>query len=420
MSDGTSVSFTMTGPSGGRLPSQGGEYIGDSDTTPTQYSASTVSGDAVVILHSGKVAGPVTVVATVTIGTNTLSSSSSTVSIGGGVPNDIHFTLASDVFNLPGLFYTNRQANISAYVGDRFGNYNVLENTTISFYAESGAIDRNSLLDATGATSVVFRTQNPAPGDVVPTATENALCSYLATTYAISVYSGTACSAGHPRNGWASITASVNGEEAFIDSNGNGMYDGGEPFTDTAQEAFVDVNDSGAWNDGPNYPGPDQRELYIDDNNNSLYDGADGVWDSSKTIFEGITLLITGQPSYMELYNSTDGTNSVGTILPASSKCYKVLVADQNLNPLSPGTTIAISSDGGTLNGTTSETLPDILPSEWTLPSTEYTFCISSGVAAGCDTATPPTCTQAPLFVTVDVTWEGVKYERIYSGQIYK
>ncbi|MBV6343528.1 hypothetical protein, partial [Candidatus Magnetobacterium casense] len=161
--DGTSVSFTMSGPSGGRLPSAGGEYLGTDDGTPTTASASTVDGVAGVYLHSGSVAGPVLVIATVA----GMSSASTGISIGGGIPNDAHLTLTTNKFNLEGLDWANIQANISVFMADRFGNYNILENTAVSFYAESGAIDRNAVTDD-GSATVVFRTQNPIPYDVQP------------------------------------------------------------------------------------------------------------------------------------------------------------------------------------------------------------------------------------------------------------
>lgn len=410
--NGADVSFVMSGPSGGKLPADGGEYIGALDGTPTTASSSTLNGEAEVILNAGKVAGPVVITASTSDGSGgTISSATSPISIGGGVPSATHFTLATDVFNLPGLQYINRQANISGYIADRFGNYNILEGTSISFYAEAGAIDRNNHTDSTGAASVVFRTQDPIPGEVTPISAENSLCLDYENRYAIDVYDNavSACyTAFHPRNGWANITASVRGEESFIDTNANGIYDDGAYFTDTPDEAFIDVNDNGVWNDGPNYPGPDQRELFIDDDGDSTYDGANGAWDADKTIFENILLFITGGPTYIELQNVTDGTQSAGTIAAVDSKQYRLLVADINLNPLSGGTSIGVAASGGALIGTTSVTLADIAPR---IGATELTFYINN-------TADPGTCVVQALFIDVKVNWEGVEYSRTFTGTI--
>jgi hypothetical protein len=157
--NGRSVSFSMNGPGGG-------EYI-----QPTSASTDT-SGHAVTFLHSGSVAGPVTVTASVsvTVGTTTttLSTSSSVLSIGGGLPSAAHFNLATDVFNLPGLALSNSPATISSYIADRFGNFNILAGTSVSYYAEAGAMDRSGLTNDQGISSSSFRTQAAMPADVAP------------------------------------------------------------------------------------------------------------------------------------------------------------------------------------------------------------------------------------------------------------
>ncbi len=57
--DGTHIDFTMNGPSGGKLPGDGGEYIGDAiDATPTQASGSTTGGQVTISLHSGRCRRP--------------------------------------------------------------------------------------------------------------------------------------------------------------------------------------------------------------------------------------------------------------------------------------------------------------------------------------------------------------------------
>ena len=106
VSDGTAVDFVMSGPGGGRLPADGGEYIGDLDASPTTTSASTISGIASVFLHSGTLAGTVTIVATVSVSGTDIASSSTVISIGGGVPSATHFSLSTSVLNLAG--YTAR------------------------------------------------------------------------------------------------------------------------------------------------------------------------------------------------------------------------------------------------------------------------------------------------------------------------
>ena len=89
----------------------GGAYIG---ATPGSLTAkgSTVNGNAVVILNSGTVAGPVTIIALTTTLSGTISTSSGQISIGGGVPSATHFNLATSRFNLQGFVVS---AQLPAY-----------------------------------------------------------------------------------------------------------------------------------------------------------------------------------------------------------------------------------------------------------------------------------------------------------------
>lgn len=354
--DGTQVSFVMSGPSGGKLPSAGGEYIGDIDASPTTATASTVSGNATVTLNSGSVAGPVTIAASVTSGAQTFSASSAAISIGGGVPSASHFNLATTKFNLPGLVKSDSQATISAYIADRFGNYNVLTGTSVSFYAEAGAIDNSNVTDATGKTTVTFRTQAPDPAEVSITAAETTLINSLNATFASSIPTD---GSYHPRDGWVTVLASVQGEEAFEDANANGIYDSGETFSDLG-EPFVDKDDDGVRDTSP-------FEEYTDVNGNGSYNGPNGVWDgpgcagssclSSKTIWTSITLAFTGNGYYCAISPSTF------TILNGLSQSFSAMVGDINANRLVSGATIAVAASVGTLAGQTTHTVPDGVPS---------------------------------------------------------
>jgi hypothetical protein len=397
--DGTSVSFTMNGPSGGNPISEGGEYIGDIDATPTTASASTSGGFANVILHSGKVAGPVTIIAAVT-GTSR-SSASPTISIGGGVASATHFNLTRLPINLAGLEWSGLTSTITAFIADRFGNYNVLTGTSVSFYTEAGAIDRSDITDATGLTSVIFRTQAPPPADVVPLAWETTLQSYLNLTYGIST-------TAHPRDGWVTVLSTVQGEEAFNDANANGLYDLGESFTDLG-EPFIDKNDDGCRNSGTqkNCGGvisssTDPFEEYIDANGNGQYDAPNGVWDgpgctgvgcqTSKMIWDDIMLAFTGNPAYCEI-----SPVKFDSIVSGGSQSFKFMVGDVNVNAPIGGTTIAVTSDAGTLTGTKAYTVPDMLGGP-----VEISFSLINAVCTTCGktkraTITVTVTTPAPL-----------------------
>jgi adhesin/invasin len=437
VADGTSVTFTMLGPGGGA-------YIGNT-TGATTALGSTVDGLATVTLNSGNVAGPVIIIAsTLTAGGLTISSSAGQISIGGGVPSFKHFNLATTKFNLPGFVVSGATADISAYVGDRFGNYNVLQGTSISFYTEAGAIDRQGICDDKGLASVTFRTQDPLPFDPQHLSSiwgpadpldEIAEMNYLNSTYGLGLLVGDTL---HPRNGWVSVLATVQGEESFLDENGNGLFDsslntsacpqnytcecvgaasikpadvtrtcaGGasrsEAFIDLS-EPFIDANDDGCRNDaatkncdGVVSASTDPFEIFIDANNNGVYDPPNGKWDgpsctttgclTSKMIWTPITLAFTGNAAYCAV-------NSATISIPyGSSQSYSFMVGDLFTNALVAGTTIKVSATGGgTLTGQTSYTIPDGVP----FGPAEIFFNLASA-ATGSGTV--------PASLTIDVT----------------
>lgn len=346
VSDGVKVVFTLNGP-------KGGEYIGTSTTgvntagnaTSTE-SATSDGGKATVILNSGKVSGPVTI--TATIKNTKLSSSSPTISIGGGVVSGPHFNLAANRLNLPGLIRSDAQSTIFAYVADRFGNFNVLEGTSISFYTEAGAIDRSGITDKNGKASVQLRTQNPDP--------------VLA-----------ASPSPDPKNGHVTVIATVMGEEGFDDTNGNGVYDligangQPEPFDDLP-EPFIDSNDNNVRDSGP-VGSLFEFEEFIDSNGDGQYSPKNGLWDGpgcpqkslgcqeSKMIFVRHKLAFTSGPGSAGLGLCTINPSSFSANL--IGQFFTFTLGDINKNILVPGTTISVTATEGTLGGTENFTLAD-------------------------------------------------------------
>lgn len=356
VADGTTVNLSLTGPNGGETIS------------PT--TASTTGGQATTTLQSGSVPGPVTIVASVTVGSQTLSTSSTPISIGGGIPSATHFNLATTRFNLPGLVVSNSQATITGFIADRFGNFNVLTGTSISFYTEAGAIDRSDVTDSSGIASVSFRTQAPAPAEVaIPTAESNMITA-LNATYSLAIPTDGSV---HPSDGYVTVVATVQGEESFNDANANGRYDTGESFTDLG-EPFIDKNDDGCRNSGTtaNCSGvvaasTEPFEEFIDANGNGSYDGPNGVWDgpgcsgascqSVKMIWTSIRLTFTGHATYCQLAGSM-------TVADGASNSFSFMLGDSNTNRLVSGTTITVALTGaGELGGQTSYTIPDGNPS---------------------------------------------------------
>jgi len=394
-----SVSFHMVGPGGGEYVNPLGPPFDEIDVSTDQ------NGIAQVILHSGHVAGPVTISATIDVSGTPMTTLSSVVSIGGGVPNAKRFSVASTLLNLPGLVYNNRTADITAYLADRFGNYNVLEGTTISFATEVGlAIDTSQVtLGDDGLATVTVRTQQPippnvGPEDVEPEVWEVELQDYLTLNYG---YTTTA----HPRDGLGSILVYVRGEEHFDDPNGNGIYDAGEPFDDTDDDPFIDYNDNDDY-DGP--ASSDPEELYIDSQSDGSWDGENGAWDDDKNLFANFPILITGSP--IILFNPTTFVVNDG-----GSELVNVIVCDRNLNQLPSGSKVSISADKGKLVGEIEREYCDsnaLGPTrDAHLSLIEYNVLIYDTQAGD---AEPPQLAS----ITVEVEWEDLTYKYSILGTV--
>lgn len=341
---GASVSFIMTGPNGG-------EYIDPPpDPTPANIEVSTdAEGIAQVILHSGLVAGPVNIVGTIFVRKSDgsmfpISAQSTVISIGGGVASANRFAVAGNPLNIMGLHCQNIKTTITAYLADRFGNYNILKGTTVSYISEAGlSIDTNNVtLVENGIASADARSQVPAlskgPEDVLPISWENELRNYLSQKYIVQI--------NHPRDGLCSVLIYTRGEEGFRDTNANGVYDLSETFTDTENDPFVDANDSLTY-DGRSSVDPEEQ--YIDASSNGSWNGKNNVWDSEKLIFTNLPILITGPPTLK-------WSNDSGFDIPqGGSATLRLIVCDENGNPPPAGTKLVVSTDNGNLFGFTSK-----------------------------------------------------------------
>jgi len=136
------------------------------------------------------------------------------------------------------------ELEITVNIGDRFNN--ILTNKhTIYFKTEWGLLQNSSCVTEDGTCSVRWQT---GPSNTAPADHKNTI-----TAYAI-------------------------GEEAFMDANGNNIFDDGDTvFTDN-EEPYVDANRNGIY---------DQGEQIIDVPNGNDLAGNNGVHDIPDTFFNG-------------------------------------------------------------------------------------------------------------------------------------
>ncbi len=367
VSDGIEIDFTLSGP-------QGGETF-----NPT--TASTKGGQVQTTLQSGSVAGPVRITATTTLNGVTISSSSTTVSIGGGVPSMTHFSFAAVTLNLAGLSYDNLQTTLTAFLADRFGNFNVLKGTSVSFYTEAGAVDASNTTEETGIASAIFRTQNPRPLDF------SLLTFGQVDPGTAALNDAAALLEGDPFNGLSQVIAVTRGEECFVDKNGNGLFDGtgvdGFPLADCdISEPFIDQDDDGVY-DAAN-------EQYIDGNNNGVFDGPNGVWDENRMIWQPLWITFSGQPGITVVTPGVDFPFFVGNL---SSQEFHLCVADKNSNAPMAGSTVEVTATKGKLVGGGPFTVPDI-------PYGPY--CFKFALLDETKDDDPP----VPAFVEITTVWK--------------
>jgi hypothetical protein len=327
-------------------------YIGET-SSPTKADT---QGLAFVNLYSGTAAGLVSISVSATAGEQTRTFTVQNIAIIGAKASGAHISLLCTPLNVPGFVNTDclkagtgGPITCTVFLADRFNN--VLGRETLAtFSSEAGsagppvktkAYDPTKGGDQTAELGHVSNTVSVTgfdlPQDVAPLTDEYHL-----------VYNAGCGSADHnPRDGLSTIIVAVQGEEGFVDNNGNGTYDPGEPFVDSG-EPFIDENDNNV---------RDDLEPFIDVNMNGKYDGPNGKWDASTTIWAETRVLYTSEAqtgdNWSRWLESGDVSIPPDTTttpmfqvmaMPATSEGFAVFFTDINFNPLAPTVTYDISS----------------------------------------------------------------------------
>ncbi len=319
-------------------------------TTLGSPSGSTdQNGEVTAVVQSGNIPGTVVVAASVTLPAGgTINSQSIPLSVGGGVPNDRFFSVSAPRWNVEGLACDNTTTKINVLIADRFGNYNILQGTTVYFGTESGAIDAEGVADANGSLNVTWRSQDPRPMDVAPNAWETAANLFYVD--------GTGRTR-NPRDGYATVFITMTGEEYFEDVNGNGVYDAGDILTDL-HEPYIDLDDSGTYTAGDTC----RQWPATVPGNTAACDGPNGVWDANIPIFRNVHLLVTGPPdgAVTQVLDSALGTNPVSIPKGATARFY-VVIGDVNMNSPIGGTKVSyqVSSTKAAVKAAGADTLLD-------------------------------------------------------------
>ena len=302
--DGRRVDFALV------LQPNGGEALSVSE-------AYTANGQVTVELRSGTTSGPVDLQASYyDLETGQTFTTVVRVTIIGGISDANHLSIAAEYLSLDAGIL-GLESNISAYVGDRYGNV-IPDGTPVSFMTEGGTIGLSTGFDTTttsGVASATLRTANPFPSD-----------------------------------GLSKVVAYTSGSESYQDNDGDGVYtdEVHDTFlTDTdMSEPYIDANNNGFYETG---------ELFIDSNGDGEFTLKNGVFDAKTTIWIGMNILFSHD--IMSLMLAPD---SGWTIAADSSQQFSFNFADVYDNALLGGATYKIETTVGTITGAETDfTLPD-------------------------------------------------------------
>ena len=237
---------------------------------------------------------------------------------------------------------------------------------------------------------------------------------------------------GAPRGGRSTLTVVVNGEESFVDSNGNGFYDEGERWTNLT-EAFTDHNEDGLYTPAQraNCTDPSTaddvclagfEEFFYDFNSNGVFDLNDspkapagsslpdglynGVLCSQEDEAAGIcsrellnlsqsleVILSPGAAGYDMLIVDSNGREPSNL----SGRTYMLYVSDFYNNPPPGQTAITFAGSGGCSTVADSIIVP--LPSRSQPGAVGYPFTVAED-----PTPVDPTTNPDPDQITVTLT----------------
>jgi hypothetical protein len=346
---GSTISTPHTGDTETCLAANG--CLGFQGVTASAPGRPDMQGLATVSLFSGTAAGPVIVTVSATAGGVTRNFTIQNVAVVGAKASGLHTSLRCEQRNQPGYrehdctnsFEPGAAFQCTVFLADRFNNVLGVA-TRADFRSEAGspgppvvtkAFDPTREGDQSAelgwATNSVLVTGYKLPADVPPQEDE----------YSETYDSGCGLRNHNPRDGYGSVLVAVPGEEGFVDLNGNGVYDAGEPFVDGG-EPFVDEDDSGI---------RESDEPFIDVNQSGSWDGPNGVWDASTVIWAEDRVAYTGHVGRASRwYDLADELLLPGETPPVSyevglgaPQSFGVFFSDARFNPLAPGAEVSLS-----------------------------------------------------------------------------
>ena len=353
------MTFKVTDSSGNAI---GGVTVNFTQAQPNlvtvgHTSSTTDSTGLVAVDYSaGSEVGVTSITATVAASG---ASVSHTIAVRGAKPSAAGFYFKCEKVNLPVYTTTPRLETMTCEVrlSDRFGN-RVGVATPVRFATEAGAIDAIATTKAfdparpndptEGTATVTFTTDlgtGSTPADVAPLAAAPAQYPWPRAAEP-QIASGSLVR--NPRDQFVTIIAMTEGEEAFVDTNHNGVLDTNEVFYDLG-DPFIDANDDNVFD--AIYPGGPSEVRFCSNtsgNNCATYHGPNGTWDSLTTIW--VPTWVVFSAAAAPYTTPAGGTPPASDYAPScigggSAGISDIYVYDAFLNSPSSGTTFVAALD---------------------------------------------------------------------------
>ncbi|MFC3851697.1 hypothetical protein ACFOSD_04695 [Salinispirillum marinum] len=307
------VNFELTNAVGGAELSWASQATNASGEAHTWLSAGSVPGVTQVEFRMNIIGATGTL-----LETNRHVATSQPINMSTAVPVTDGISLSTNVFNPEGYNYDGVPVTITAHLGDMHRNP-VADGTLVNFITNTGMIV-GSCPTTNGTCNAVWRSAAPRFTD-----------------------------------GRIHILARTEGNDAFVDTNGNSRFDVGETYTPQG-EPFVDANGSDSHTAGEFFWDRDNNNSYTAANPAAVYKGY-GCSDAAVTaghcaeradVFDSITLVNSG---------SIITLNPVPTAISGSQTVTYTMV-DQNGNVPPVGSTLAISCEGDVETTLFNQTVP--------------------------------------------------------------
>lgn len=300
--------------------------IGGTSSDSEQTVTTDGNGIASITVTSGGLPTPVFVRAT--LGSNiAITASSIGVAVTSGRATQNAFSLSVEKYSIEAFSANGVQTGLTIRVADRQGNA-IPPGAAVTFVASHGLVGGSCIIDVNSACSVTYTSQGLRPTVPIP--------------------------------GRAKILAYMDGEESFIDLDGDNIWQSPEIFFDLGL-LYLDINENGSYDAGEQiYPGGATGTVCNVNSNSypsaSTFNGlaqCDGTWSNNVRLRQQVTIALATSEARVTLAE------------PRTSAALKVNVADLNGNSMPTGSTLSAEvyvPDGATINCAVLSISPEFVP----------------------------------------------------------